>query len=66
MLHFRREVLLFSLKPNRFYMKFFQASPWRLFYTQVKLVSALGNKEELIGFRVYRKSATSAQTSGDG
>ena len=29
---------------------------------QVKLLSALENKEQLIHFTVYRKSATSAQT----
>ena len=31
---------------------------------QVKLVSALENKEQLIRFRVYEKSATSAQADG--
>ena len=31
-----------------------------------EIVSALGNKEPLIYFRVYGKSAVSAQTDGDG
>ena len=55
-----------ALSSCRFYMTFFRVSPWRLFYMQVKLVSALKNKEQLIRFRVYGKSATSAQTDGDG
>ena len=33
---------------------------------QAKLVSVLENKEQLIRFRVYGKSATSAQTDSDG
>ena len=48
-----------------YYMKFFQVSPWRLFSMQVKLVSAPDNKEQIIRFRVYRKSETSAQMDGD-
>ena len=47
-------------------MKFFRVFPWRLFCMQVKLVSALKNEEQLISFRVYEKSATSAQMDGDG
>ena len=46
-------------------MKFFQVSPWRLFSMQVKLVSSPDNKEQIIRFRVYRKSETSAQTDRD-
>ena len=30
--------LIVVLSACRFYMKFFQVSPWRLFYMQVKLV----------------------------
>ena len=33
---------------------------------QVRLASPLENKEQLIRFRVYGKSATSAQTEEDG
>ena len=54
------------LSACRFYMKFFQVFPWRLFYMQIKLVLALENKEQLIHFRVCGKSTTSAQTEGDG
>ena len=55
-----------ALSVYRFYMKFFRVFPWRLFRMLGKLVSALGNKKQLIRFRVYGKSATSAQTDGDG
>ena len=47
-------------------MKVFRISPWNLFYMQVELGSALENKKQLIRFRVYVESATSAQTDGDG
>ena len=50
----------------RFYMKFFRVFPWRLFYMQGKLVSALETKEQLICFRVSGKTATSTQTDGEG
>ena len=50
----------------KFCMKLFQVFPCRLFCKQVKLVSVLENKEQLICFGVYGKSATSAQTDGDG
>ena len=55
-----------ALNACRFYMKFFRLSPWRLLCMQVKLISALKNKEQLIRFRVNGKSATSAQADGDG
>ena len=55
-----------ALSARRFYMKFFGVSPWRLFCMQIKLVSALENKEKLIRFSVYGKSATSTQTGGSG
>ena len=55
-----------ALSACRFYMKFFRISPWFLFWMQVKLGSALENKEQLLRFRVYRKSETSVQTDGDG
>ena len=58
--------LIVALSICRFYMTFFWLFLWRLFCMQVKLVSPLGNKEQLICFMVYGKSATSAQTDGDG
>ena len=54
-----------ALSDCRFYMKIFWVSPWLLFCMQIKLLSILENKEQLIRFRVYGKSATSAQTDGD-
>ena len=55
-----------ALSACRFYMKFFRVCPWRLFCMQVKLVSDFENKEQVIRFRLYGKSATNAQTDGDG
>ena len=43
----------------------FRVFPLQLFCMQVKLISPLENKEQLIRFRVCGKSATSAQTEGD-
>ena len=48
-------VPIVGLSICRFYMTFFRVSPWCLFCMQKKLVSALENKEQLIGFRVYGK-----------
>ena len=55
-----------ALSVCRLYMWFFRVFPWRLFFMQVKLVSALENKEQLICFGIYGKSALSAQTDGGG
>ena len=51
-----------ALSVCRFYMKFLQAFPWGLFCMQVKLVSALENKEQLIRFRGFGKNGKGKQT----
>ena len=54
------------LSACRFYIKFFQIFQWRLFCMQVKLVSVLENKKQLIRIRVCGKKTASSQTDGDG
>ena len=54
--------LIVVLSVCRFYVKFFEVFLWQLLCMQVKLISPLENKEQLIRFRVYGKIATSAQT----
>ena len=44
----------------------FSGFPMASVCVQVKLVTVSGNKEQLISFRVYEKSATNAQTDRDG
>ena len=60
------DALIAVLSACRFYMKFFRFFPWQLFCMQVKLISPLETKEQLIRFKVYGKIATSAQTNGGG
>ena len=50
------------LSIRRFCMKFFRVFPWGLSCMQVKLVSALENKEQLIRFRGFGKNSKGEQT----
>ena len=77
MLHFREEVSLFSqnqisrilcttyccTKCLQILHDVFRVFPWHLFCMQGKLVFPLENKEQVVRFRVYEKTATSAQTN---
>ena len=45
--------LIVVLSVHRFYMKFFRVFPWQLFCMQVKFISPLENKEQII--RIWKK-----------